>query len=56
MSPRAADQNKINIGRIEVQVNNTAPQVTRAEPAPVAQAARLDFLEARYLNRFAMKP
>lgn len=49
-------ENRINIGRIEVQVHNQTPQVRNSSPPPTANPVRADFLEARYLNRFAMKP
>jgi hypothetical protein len=46
---------QISIGRIDVQVNNVpAP----AEPAarPARTPAQSNFMEGRYLNRFALKP
>jgi hypothetical protein len=53
---RSTSQNQINIGRIEVQVNNQTPQVRDSNVRRAVNAAPVDFLEARYLNRFAMQP
>ncbi len=46
---------QISIGRIDVQVNNVAP-VAEAEPRATRTRSHSTFLEARYLNRFSLKP
>lgn len=48
-------RNQISIGRIDVQVNNqTAPPPVR--PQPTKQATHSNFLDARYLSRFFLRP
>jgi hypothetical protein len=41
---------QISIGKIDVQVNNQAPQP--ATPLPSRAAARMNSLDQRYLGRF----
>jgi hypothetical protein len=54
--PAAAGRHsKISIGRIDVQVNNT-PAAADSSPAPAVPMVHSNFLEARYLNRFFLKP
>jgi hypothetical protein len=54
-SPDTRRRSQISIGRIDVQVNNVP-----AAPEPAARPKRMppnsNFLEARYLNRFSLKP
>ena len=49
-------QNRITIGRIDVQVNNHPPVQASAPPSRLAAPLPSDVLEARFLNRFWMKP
>lgn len=48
-------RSQISIGRIEVQVNNP-PAESEAGPANIRPRVETNFLEARYLNRFSLKP
>jgi hypothetical protein len=47
-------KSRITIGQVDVQVNNQRAAPATA-PAPAA-GPRTDFFEARYLNRFSMRP
>jgi hypothetical protein len=49
-------QSRITIGRIDVQVNNHPPVQASAPPSRLAAPLPSDVLEARFLNRFWMKP
>ena len=49
-------QSRITIGRIDVQVNNHPPVPTTAPPSRSVAPLPSDILEARFLNRFWMKP
>jgi hypothetical protein len=53
-----ARQNRITIGRIDVQVNNHPPALPlpSSAPPPMAHASPLYNLETRFLNRFPMRP
>jgi hypothetical protein len=56
--PVASDsrrRSQISIGRVDVQVNNVPP-VAEPAPRPAGTSAYSNFLEARYLNRFSLKP
>lgn len=46
---------QISIGRMDLQVNN-APGVDTPSAAPARSLPQFDFLEARYLSRFSLKP
>jgi hypothetical protein len=54
-NPRGS-QNRVTIGRIEVQVNNVSRPVENRARGPVTTSPASDFLDERYLNRFPMKP
>ena len=54
-NPRGS-QNRVTIGRIEVQVNNLSRPVENRARGAVTSSLASDFLEERYLNRFPMKP
>ena len=49
-APESRRRTQLSIGRIEVQVNNQAPQP--APPQPSRTSAGMNILEQRYLNRF----
>jgi len=58
LSPSDRSESRITIGRIEVQVNNRAPQlqpVSTPEPVRVSRPASA-LLEAYYLDRFSLRP
>jgi hypothetical protein len=48
-------RSQISIGRIDVQVNN-APAPAEPAPRPTSTRSYSNFMEARYLNRFSLKP
>jgi hypothetical protein len=54
-NPRGS-QNRVTIGRIEVQVNNVSRPVENRARGAVTSSLASDFLEERYLNRFPIKP
>jgi hypothetical protein len=49
-------QNRVTIGRIEVQVNNVSRPVENRPRTSVTSSLASDFLEERYLSRFPIKP
>lgn len=58
IAPVARAQNRIHIGRVDVQVNNRPAVAPRVSPAarPGAGVSQSSFWEALGLDRFAMKP
>ena len=48
-------RSQISIGRVDVQVNNI-PAAAEPAPRPTRTPGYSNFLEARYLNRFSLKP
>ena len=54
-SRTAKTESRIQIGRVEVQVNNTRPARPAPQAAPAASPTS-DFLAARYLSRFTLRP
>jgi hypothetical protein len=57
-APSATNENRIIIGRVEVQVNNRLPQlpiVSLPEPVKVSRPASF-LLEAHFLDRFFLRP
>jgi hypothetical protein len=49
-------QSRITIGKVDVQVNNRRPVQNVVSSRMPSHGPRSDFLEARYLSRFPMRP